>query len=217
MVGRAYAENRDPTDLHGQPDAKRRDNCPIQRIGLVRKSRLARKNQRLNRVAADRVRVHCGAMEMPLNLTLTSPAETASAAAYLGGALQPGDTVLLDGEIGSGKTHFARALVQSVLSVPEDVPSPTFTLVQVYDTRIGEVWHSDLYRLSSVEEVEELGLIEAFETSICLIEWPEKLGALTPSAALLIRFSTDPEHLYTRHLEMHWTDPKWTNRLENIL
>lgn len=156
-------------------------------------------------------------MNAPLNLTMKSPDETASLAASLGGALQPGDTVLLDGAIGSGKTHFARALVQSVLAIPEDVPSPTFTLVQVYDTRIGEVWHSDLYRLSSVEEVEELGLIEAFETSICLIEWPEKLGTLRPPTALAIRFMADSDDLEARHLEMRWTDPKWTNRLERLL
>lgn len=153
-------------------------------------------------------------MTAPLKLTLRSPQDTAALAARLGAALRPGDAILLDGAIGSGKTHFARALVQSVLSVPEDVPSPTFTLVQVYDTQIGEIWHSDLYRLSSVEEVEELGLIEAFDTSICLIEWPEKLGALTPDAALLIRFAADPDGPDMRHLDLSWTDPKWTTRLE---
>ncbi len=155
-------------------------------------------------------------MNAPLKLTLKSPQDTAAAAAQLGGALQPGDTVLLDGAIGSGKTHFARALIQSALAVPEDVPSPTFTLVQVYDTRIGEVWHSDLYRLSSVDEIEELGLAEAFDTSICLIEWPEKLGPLTPPAALLIRFDADPDDQDTRHLALSWSDPKWSPKLEMI-
>ncbi len=153
-------------------------------------------------------------MTAPLTLTMKSPEETASLAANLAGALRPGDTILLDGAIGSGKTHFARALIQSVLAVPEDVPSPTFTLVQVYDTKVGEVWHSDLYRLSSVEEIEELGLVDAFETSICLIEWPEKLDTLKPHSALLIRFSTDPDDQDLRHLELSWTSPKWTSRLE---
>ena len=155
-------------------------------------------------------------MKAPLNLTLNSPQETISLAAQLGGTLQPGDTILLEGAIGSGKTHFARALVQSVLAVREDVPSPTFTLVQIYDTRVGEVWHSDLYRLSSVEEIEELGLVEAFDTSICLIEWPEKLGALTPRPALLIRFTTDSDDQDTRHLVLSWSDPKWVTKLEEL-
>ncbi len=155
-------------------------------------------------------------MIAPLKLTLKSPQETATFAARLGARLCAGDIILLEGAIGSGKTHFARALVQSVLIVPEDVPSPTFTLVQVYDTRIGEVWHSDLYRLSAVEEIEELGLIEAFDTSICLVEWPDKLGPLSPSTALLIRFTADPDDQDTRHLELRWSDPKWAATLEGI-
>ncbi|WP_299661207.1 tRNA (adenosine(37)-N6)-threonylcarbamoyltransferase complex ATPase subunit type 1 TsaE [uncultured Ruegeria sp.] len=155
-------------------------------------------------------------MNTPLKLTLNSPQVTADTAARISSALQPGDTILLEGTIGSGKTHFARALIQSVLAVPEDVPSPTFTLVQVYETRIGEVWHSDLYRLTSVEEIEELGLTEAFDTSICLVEWPDKLGPLTPESALLIRFVTDPDDQDTRHLVLSWSDPKWNAKLEMI-
>ena len=60
--------------------------------------------------------------------------------------LKPGDTVLLEGDIGAGKTHIARQLIQSLQDRPEDVPSPTFTLIQTYDTRAGEIWHADLYR-----------------------------------------------------------------------
>ncbi|KIC38458.1 ATPase or kinase [Ruegeria sp. ANG-R] len=155
-------------------------------------------------------------MKAPLELTLKSPEDTADIAARMGGALQTGDTILLEGVIGGGKTHFARALIQSVLAAPEDVPSPTFTLVQVYETQIGEVWHSDLYRLTSMEEVEELGLVEAFDTGICLIEWPEKLGPLMPQSALLIRFSADPGDQDTRHLVLSWSDPKWNAKLEMI-
>ncbi|MEX0306484.1 MAG: tRNA (adenosine(37)-N6)-threonylcarbamoyltransferase complex ATPase subunit type 1 TsaE [Ruegeria sp.] len=155
-------------------------------------------------------------MNLPLKLSLKSPQETASIAARLGGALQAGDTILLEGAIGSGKTHFARALIQSSLAVPEDVPSPTFTLVQVYETQLGEIWHSDLYRLTSVEEIEELGLAEAFDLGICLIEWPEKLGPLTPQSALLIRFAADPDDQDTRHVVLSWSDPKWNTKLEKI-
>ena len=117
-----------------------------------------------------------------------SPEETAVLAQRIGAALRRGDTLLLDGPVGAGKTHFARQLILSLLDVPEDVPSPTFTLVQVYDSPAGEIWHSDLYRLTAPDEVVELGLEEAFDTAICLIEWPDRLGDLTPAGALSLRF-----------------------------
>ena len=94
----------------------------------------------------------------------------------------------------AGKTHFARNLIQSLMAEPEDVPSPTFTLVQAYDTPSGEIWHCDLYRLSAAEEVDELGLTEAFDTAICLVEWPDKLGPLAPRGALTLTFETDPNN-----------------------
>lgn len=156
-------------------------------------------------------------MNAPLSITLNSPEETSEFAAKLGGILRVGDTVLLDGPIGSGKTHFARSLIQSAQINPEDIPSPTFTLVQVYDTQIGEIWHTDLYRLTGLDEVEELGLTEAFETSICLIEWPEKLGVLKPISALTLEFSTDIKHENTRILNLSWSNPVWASRLEAIL
>jgi len=149
------------------------------------------------------------------SITLNSPEETADLAARLGAKLRPGDIVLLEGEIGTGKTHFARSLIQSLMTVPEDVPSPTFTLVQAYDTPPGEVWHCDLYRLSAVEEIEELGLSDAFDTAICLIEWPDKLGPLTPASALTLCLKTDPDTLGIRYLTLSWSDPKWPSKLEN--
>ena len=93
--------------------------------------------------------------------TLNSPEETAQLAARIAGALRPGDCLLLDGVIGAGKTHFARHLIQSLMEEPEDVPSPTFTLVQTYDVPAGELWHTDLYRLSSLDELENWDLTEA--------------------------------------------------------
>ncbi|WP_037314784.1 tRNA (adenosine(37)-N6)-threonylcarbamoyltransferase complex ATPase subunit type 1 TsaE [Ruegeria halocynthiae] len=150
----------------------------------------------------------------PLSITLNSPEETALFATRLGAALRPGDILLLEGDIGSGKTHFARSLIQSLMAIPEDVPSPTFTLVQAYDTESGEIWHCDLYRLSAVEEVEELGLIDAFDTAICLVEWPDKLGPLTPESALKMTFETDPNTMETRQLTLSWSNPVWTPKLE---
>lgn len=100
---------------------------------------------------------------------------------------------------------------------PEDVPSPTFTLVQQYDTELGEIWHADLYRLTAAEEVDELGLTEAFDTAICLIEWPDRLGSALPPSALTLDFRTEPDQSEdTRVVTVTWTDPKWTEKLETI-
>lgn len=152
-----------------------------------------------------------------LAIETRSPDRTAELAVRLGARLAPGDCVLLEGPIGAGKTHFARALIQSLLGVPEDVPSPTFTLVQTYDTAAGELWHADLYRLTSAGEIEELGLTQAFETAICLVEWPERLGALAPGDALTVRFATDPYRDEVRHIAFAWTDNRWRHLLGMIV
>jgi len=117
---------------------------------------------------------------------------TAALGQRLATLLHAGDVILLEGPIGAGKTHFARALIQARLARlgrHEDVPSPTFTLVQVYEAQ-PDIWHADLYRLTHPDEVIELGLEEAFETAICLIEWPDRLGALSPEKALHLQFSS---------------------------
>ena len=100
-----------------------------------------------------------------------------------------GDCFLLSGPIGAGKTHFARAFIQSLLNTDEDVPSPSFTLVQTYEAPNFEIWHADLYRLTHPDEVVELGLEDAFSTAVCLIEWPDRLGQDAPKSALSLSFS----------------------------
>ncbi|WP_407493846.1 tRNA (adenosine(37)-N6)-threonylcarbamoyltransferase complex ATPase subunit type 1 TsaE [Pseudooceanicola sp. MF1-13] len=144
---------------------------------------------------------------------MTSAEDTGDLAQRIGTLLNPGDTLLLDGPVGAGKTHFARSLIQSLLHVVEDVPSPTFTLVQTYDTRSGEVWHADLYRLTAPDEVIELGLTEAFEDAICLVEWPDRLGDLVPPGALHLSFTVADEN--SRQIDAagpdRWADlPKGT-------
>ena len=123
---------------------------------------------------------------MKKTLISNGPLETKALALRIRENLQNGDIVLLKGEIGAGKSHFARSLIQAAMDKVEDVPSPTFTLVQTYDTVVGSIWHADLYRLSDQSEVFELGLIDAFGNDIVLIEWPDRLGYLEPQDALTI-------------------------------
>lgn len=150
-----------------------------------------------------------------LKLHLSSAEATADLARAIAPLLQPGDVLLLEGGIGAGKTHFARSLIQSLLLEPEDVPSPTFTLVQVYDGARCEIWHSDLYRLSDPDEAVELGLEEAFETAICLVEWPDRLADLTPQSALTLAFAVAEEG--SRDLTLSWQDARWAERLKNVI
>lgn len=150
-----------------------------------------------------------------LSLALASPDATAALAVQFKQILKVGDVLLLDGNIGMGKSFFARSLIQHSQDVPEDVPSPTFTIVQTYETRIGEIWHTDLYRLGGPDEVIELGLLEAFETAICLIEWPDRLDDLTPGNALRIQFSHGATE-DARTVELRWQDPSWSQRLEPL-
>lgn len=124
----------------------------------------------------------------PISIFLPSEEDTTRLGAWFAPRLRAGDTILLCGSIGAGKSHFARALIRARLGRAEDIPSPTFTLVQTYEADV-EIWHSDLYRLSHPDEVLELGLDEAFSTAICLIEWPDRLASLTPETAISINLS----------------------------
>ena len=112
---------------------------------------------------------------------LPDEAATAALAARIAALARKGDVIALRGDLGAGKTCFARAFIRALGDAEEEVPSPTFTLVQVY--RPG-IWHFDLYRLRAPEEAWELGIEEAFADGIALIEWPERLGALLPRERL---------------------------------
>ncbi|MBP1805129.1 tRNA (adenosine(37)-N6)-threonylcarbamoyltransferase complex ATPase subunit type 1 TsaE [Rubellimicrobium aerolatum] len=127
-------------------------------------------------------------------LHLPTEADTARLAARLAPRLGPGDTILLSGPLGAGKSAFARALIRARLDDPAaEVPSPTFTLVQTYGEGGDSLWHADLYRLSHPDEVAELGLLAAMEEAICLIEWPDRLGPFTPVGALRLDLEPAPD------------------------
>jgi tRNA threonylcarbamoyladenosine biosynthesis protein TsaE len=152
---------------------------------------------------------------MHKTILATSPDATAELARQIGARLSAGDVLLLSGEIGAGKTHFARSLILSLLDAPEDVPSPTFTLVQTYQTQAGEIWHTDLYRLTDPDEAVELGLDEAFETAICLVEWPDRLDDLTPAKALSLGFEARDDD--SRTITLSASDASWDARLHGVM
>ena len=128
------------------------------------------------------------------SVTFFLPAETDTdrLAVWFAQRLQAGDCLLREGPIGAGKSHLARAFIRARLGRMEDVPSPTFTLVQTYQADV-DIWHADLYRLSHVDEVAELGLEEAFDSAICLIEWPDRLGGYAPKSAIRLTLSSEGE------------------------
>ena len=134
-------------------------------------------------------------MSADADLSFLLPDETATArlGQWFAQHARAGTVLLLSGSIGAGKTHFCRAFLRALLGEETDVPSPTFTLVQTYETPSVDIWHADLYRLGHPDDVIELGLEAAFNDSICLVEWPDRLGDLTPSDAIHILITTDGE------------------------
>ena len=143
------------------------------------------------------------------NIYLTHSAEeTAVLARKIAFHLSPRDVILLKGDLGAGKSTFARALIQALCGDKTEVPSPTFTLVQTYEAPRFVIWHFDLYRLKHPEEVYELGIEEAYGNGVSLIEWPERLGKNLPKGVLEI------ELLYGNHDNdriLHFTN--WNDRI----
>lgn len=123
----------------------------------------------------------------PAVLSLLDASVTQELGRRLARALCVGDVITLRGDLGTGKTTLARALVQSALAVhgiEEDVPSPTFTLVQTYETPEMVFWHVDLYRIDDPSQVRELGLDDALDDGVLLVEWPEQGGGAIEALSL---------------------------------
>ena len=128
------------------------------------------------------------------SLSLPDEAATERLGAALAERLRPRDVVALMGGLGAGKTTLARAILRAASGEPTlVVPSPTFTLVEVYDTPRGAFWHFDLYRLEEPEQVFELGWEEARTDGIALVEWAERLGPLLPRERLTVTLSNEGE------------------------
>lgn len=118
-----------------------------------------------------------------LILDLPDEAATALLGARLAQRCRAGDVIALTGDLGAGKTTLARGLIRALMGRAEEVPSPTFTLVQSYLGQDLTIWHFDLYRLSSSAEARELGIEEAVD-GLALIEWPDRLGQYLPATRL---------------------------------
>ncbi|MDX1484620.1 MAG: tRNA (adenosine(37)-N6)-threonylcarbamoyltransferase complex ATPase subunit type 1 TsaE [Alphaproteobacteria bacterium] len=127
-----------------------------------------------------------------IELPLADIEATEAFAGCLARELHAGDVVGLAGPLGAGKTTLARAVITAAAKFAGappvgEVPSPTFTLVQVYETGGTPIWHFDLYRLDRPADAVELAIEEAFADAISLIEWPERLGDLMPGEWLEVR------------------------------
>jgi tRNA threonylcarbamoyl adenosine modification protein YjeE len=132
-------------------------------------------------------------------------AATAALGARLAAVLKPGDLILLDGDLGAGKTALARAVIRALIGDPRlDVPSPSFALVQPYDGPAGPILHADLYRLSSEAEIDELGLFD-HPAAIVLIEWPARAPSLAERADGTVRLSV-PKGGEGRDVEIAFRD-----------
>jgi tRNA threonylcarbamoyladenosine biosynthesis protein TsaE len=138
-------------------------------------------------------------------------AATEALAGRLAGVARAGDCVLLEGPLGAGKTALARAFLRTAAGDPlMEVPSPSFTLVQIYDTKIGPVFHYDLWRVDGPESLVELDWEDARD-AIVLVEWPDRLGPLRPDDALTITLRL------TEGDAREATLSGWDGRLEGVI
>jgi tRNA threonylcarbamoyl adenosine modification protein YjeE len=146
--------------------------------------------------------------------TLKNESATCILASQLAGLAEPRDVIGLAGDLGAGKTAFARAFIIA-RGGDSEVPSPTFTLVQVYECSSINVYHFDLYRIEEPEEIFELGIEDAFAEGISLIEWPDRMDTYIPSERLDIIFSSGLDENAREVILVGYGD-SWINRLAKV-
>lgn len=150
-----------------------------------------------------------------LKKDFTSEAALQAFAASLGPHLQAGDVLLLDGDLGAGKTSFTKGLAKG-LGIMDYVKSPTFTIIREYRHGRLPLYHMDLYRLED-GGAEDLGLEEYFEgDGVSVVEWPDFLGLSEPETDLLIHFQKDDNSDTTRHLELVPRGPRYEALLQSF-
>ncbi len=151
-----------------------------------------------------------------LELELADLAATQALARTVAGLVRRGDVIGLGGELGAGKTTFARAFIHAREGqATEDVPSPTFTLAQVYDVAGLPIWHFDLYRLAKPEDALELGIEDAFAEGVSLIEWPGRLGRWLPKDRLDLMLTQGAANEHARHVIL-MGHGSWAERMEAL-
>lgn len=133
-----------------------------------------------------------------LDYDLADESATDALGVKIANAVGAGDVITLRGDLGAGKSVFARSLIRAYCRTDEDIPSPTFTLVQSYETGAVPVFHFDLYRLTSADEALELGIEEAFADGVSLIEWPDRLGPWLPADRLEVHLTPGPRETARR-------------------
>lgn len=145
-------------------------------------------------------------VDLKKSFALQNETETRELGAKLGSYLRREDVILLRGDLGAGKTSLARGLIKALTDASE-VPSPTYTLVQQYDAPSFGIWHFDLYRLEEPKDIWELGIEEAFDDGICLIEWPERIESLLSGSELNINISfSDTGRIATLSGSAQWQE-----------
>lgn len=150
------------------------------------------------------------------DMDLPSEAATVSIARRLAAVARSGDVIALNGDLGAGKTSFARGFIAALTGRAEEAPSPTFTLVQTYDSARGTIWHFDFYRLARPDDALELGLEDALADGITLIEWPERIAGLLPKERLDLKLSFTPGNDNSRHLHLAGHGD-WAPRLQAVV
>lgn len=150
-----------------------------------------------------------------LTLTLQDPAATAQLGLLLCGHLRAGDVLALEGTLGAGKSVLARAIISTACPLEDDIPSPTFTLVQTYEPEaMPMIMHFDLYRLDDPQDALELGIEDAFIDAVSIIEWPQRLGGYLPRTALTIALAAgDQETSRIAHIR---GDARWDQVLDDL-